>query len=238
MKKRFAWLILLTSTLLCVIPVVNENLSDPCLSYSSASPPKQLDDCIDFITENRNIANRSQTRSNVEQILLVLVPALMPSDYEHHPTSEGIILSAYANPYRFPNVFGSIKLCDNAFCESEYNSAFKDPSIIVSESVHYKFCLLFCTRSDTTSSSGTSAPCIIIAAKPTMTDGIHPEQYSCTIWKLLIVGLVVTVLLVGGIILLAFILIRKWNTKQSTFSFNKLTSILLRLKSYILEQTV
>lgn len=246
MKKKI--LILVSLTLLCVVLYYSytidfhENpsysqvsrLSDPCLSYSFTSPSKQLDDCINLISENRNITNHSLTRSNVEQILLFLVPKLMNSDYEPYTTSEGIILSSYANPYRFPNMINNIVPCDDVFCEREYN-AFKN--VQVSESVIYKFCLLFCTPSDTTSSGGiramenheTITPAesgenltkpahsTIVLAKPTLKEGIHHEKHPCALWKLLAVALFcITVVLFGIILLIIIILIWKCKFNRST----------------------
>ena len=244
----------MTSTLLCFNPVHEtpysqvSRLSDSCLTYSlnPPSPTKQLNDCIDLISENRKITNRSQTRSNVEQILQNLVPKLPLSDNEH--TTEGIILDAYANPYRFRNMVGDIMLCDNAFCKSNYHDAF----INVSESVHYKFCLLYCTPSDTTSSGGTRAiqtPSTITLAESGDTTAIPTPSKITTdessgtpltpasstivlakltmtdginpadFWMLLVVASLVVNLVLVGIILLVIILIRKRNIKLGTFSF-------------------
>lgn len=149
---KIIWLEFVISTLLCVIPAnpFYARIRDPCYSYQY-TPTDSMDKCIDYILKNRN-STFNHTHDIVQIILRVA--QIMTIDELPDATAEGIVLSAYANPFHFPNAYGDSVPCDDSFCEQQYN-ALKE----VNTTDIFKLCLYFCSRpSDTRTPSSSYNP--------------------------------------------------------------------------------
>ena len=206
------------SILLCVIPVQenssNSRPSDPCLGYSFIPPTTPLEDCIDFISGRRNMIV-NLTRSIVDKILQFSNE--MHIDQLPHATSEGYVLSVYANnPYHFPiPIYGDIELCDesyDAFCKRKYNR-WND----INTSGIFKLCLIFCSRPPVTRTPSSNetlvmpTPSTIIPGDSTEKDG----KPFLDIWIWFFVGGFFGGLLIG-IILTTYFFVKHFSLSKRT----------------------